>query len=108
VKKENESGKAKGTSNSEVRGREKAAEEKSEAESGEKKASGASKPFRLTEATKRKLIRDLIQKISEQIQGSDKAGGSVADLTRLLQMEKELAPRRPRTITVVWEKPKDR
>jgi hypothetical protein len=68
----------------------------------------AKKPFVLTETKKRRLVRELIEKISSRLQDAEGPGGSVTDLTRLLQLEKELAPKRPRTITVVWEKPKDR
>jgi hypothetical protein len=80
------------------------------AATGEKTAQqgDGGKPFRLTEASKRKLIRDLIATIGTRIQNKKEDVGSIADLTRLLQLEKELGPKRPRNITVVWQKPKDR
>jgi hypothetical protein len=69
------------------------------------KQTPARKPLRLTESGKRKLVTTLIAKIGTQVE-EGKGKASLADLIRLLQLEKELTPPRPRKITVQWVPPK--
>jgi len=49
-------------------------------------------------------VRRVIENIQERI-GADDCSFTVADLVRLLQIEKELAPDEPRKLTVTWVNP---
>jgi hypothetical protein len=69
------------------------------------KQTPARKPLRLTESGKRKLVTTLIAKIGTEVEAG-KGKASLADLIRLLQLEKELTPPRPKKITVQWVPPK--
>jgi hypothetical protein len=60
---------------------------------------------RLTEASKLRIVRGLIARLHERMEEEDGLKGSLSDLIRLLQLEKELAPDRPHKITVQWVDP---
>jgi hypothetical protein len=49
-------------------------------------------------------IRKAIENVATRI-GADDCSFTVADLVRLLQLEKELAPDEPRKLTVRWLNP---
>ncbi len=52
------------------------------------------------------LVRTLIRKFSEQLTREDGAKGSLGDLLKLMQLEKELAPREEaRELVVKWVAP---
>lgn len=61
---------------------------------------------RITEAGKRRLIQGLIARLSDRMESpEDGMKASLSDLIRLLQLERELTPERPRKITVEWVEP---
>ena len=62
------------------------------------KAGGVQKRRRRNKAA---LIRRAIENIEEKIEAND-VKASIGDFIRLLQLEKELEPDRPRAVKVTW------
>lgn len=53
------------------------------------------------------LIRRLIERLSSQLTSSENSKGTLGDLLKLLQLEKELTPQQHRELVVSWETPWD-
>jgi len=55
--------------------------------------------------TRTALVERLIRKLEERVVGKEEVKATVADLIRLLQLDQELAEKKPREIRVKWVEP---